>query len=247
MVEVSIINLNGGIFNMKKLISETAFPVLFRNNSLALYYSGNLKADKTIEETAYHQTFIVNCGSEGFNIPPADDRPERMLKVVFGAISSFLNKKKISKENEATAVVLQDLSGNFIFMAASQYHPNFENPDEPGNWTLTMSFYEKDLEALKSTKDVKVYYFNDTVFKVCLDRASHDLGGIQIENEVLMFDSCLITVNTLLQITDYEAVEGEVVDIEMPGYFVMSVSIEDGEKVVSMTPCIYEEPSQGRY
>ena len=224
---------------MRKLISETAFPVLFNNGLLSLYHSDMFKADKNIGETSFRQVFLVNSASEGFNLPAADDRPERAAKAVFGAIGSFLSKRKVTKENEATALVLQDLCGNFIFMALVEYHPNVENPDEPGNWSLTMSFYEKDLDEVKAIKNVKEYYFSDSMFKQVFDATSRDLAGVQVENEMAIYDINSITIRTLLQLADYEAIEGEVVDVEYPDLFTLHISVENGSKIVAITPSPY--------
>ena len=51
-----------------------------------------------------------------------------------------------------------------------------------------------------------------------------------------MYDSCIIMIDTIIQILDAEAVEGEVVDIVIPGYVTFSVSIEGDEKVFAITP-----------
>jgi hypothetical protein len=45
-----------------------------------------------------------------------------------------------------------------------------------------------------------------------------------------------LTIDTLVQVLDNEAQPNEVVDIEMPGYFVASVGIEDNMKVFSIVP-----------
>ena len=51
-----------------------------------------------------------------------------------------------------------------------------------------------------------------------------------------MFDACILVVDTLVQVLDREAKDGEVVDVELPGYFTASVSVEGGEKVFALTP-----------
>ena len=56
------------------------------------------------------------------------------------------------------------------------------------------------------------------------------------ERETYIYDACNIIIDSILQTLDHEAIEGQVVDIEMNGYFTASVAIENGEKIFSITP-----------
>ncbi len=193
-------------------------------------------AAKSYEDTEFHQAIIVNADSIGYTFDTNDDRPERIVKVFFAGVSTYLSLRKVSKDDEATALVISDVSGNFKFAAIVEYHSNTENPDEPGNWSYTMTFYEDDITELEKVKKVNKLLIGDEAFKSVMSRAAYDVGGFVFEHENFMYDACLLIIDTIIQVLDHEAVEGQVVDVEMPGYFTASVSVENGEKVFSITP-----------
>ena len=200
------------------------------------YYFEPVTANKSYEDTEFHQALIVNADSLGYTFDNNDDRPERIVKTFFAAISSYLSKRKVSKEDEAVALVLQDTAGIFEFAGIVEYFPNTENPDEPGNWSYTMTLNEDDLTDLEKRKTVKKYLVGDDIFRNIMDKVSYDVGGFVFERDSYIYDTCLLVVDTIVQVLDHEAKEGQIVDIEMPGYFVASVAVENGEKIFSITP-----------
>ena len=192
--------------------------------------------NKAFEETAVRQSFVVNTESKGFSLPPQDDMADRFCKSFVAAISTFLGRVKIAKEEEAVAVVLTDESGAFMFAGSVLYHANAENPDEPGNWTYTLTFNESDIEKIAAKRQLKKYLMSDDAFKNVFDKCAYDIGGIQLEHDRYIYESFLITVETIKSVLDTNASEKENFTIELPGYFVAEVSIEDGEKCFAMTP-----------
>lgn len=197
--------------------------------------STSAQVNKSFEETQTSQAFIVNANSLGYTFGE-DDCPERIFKSFFAATATYLGKVKVSKEDEAVALVLTDVSGNFKFAGIVEYHENEENKDEPGNWSFTMTLNEDDIKAIEKNKELKKYLYGDDAFKNIFDKVSYDVGGIQFEHERYMYDACLLVVDTLVQVLDREAVENEIVDVEMPGYFTASVQVEGDEKVFAITP-----------
>lgn len=194
-----------------------------------------IEAAKSVDETQLHQALIVNADyMGGYVFDDKDDRPERLVKTFFATVSSYLSKKKVSKEDEATALIIQDTSGAFKFAGVVEYTPN-ENPDEPGNWNYWMTFNQDDITDLEKKKTVKKY-LTDDAFKSVMDKVAYDVGGFVFEHSSYIYDSCLLVIDTILQILDHEAIENEVVDLEMAGYFVASVSVENGEKIFAITP-----------
>ena len=194
-----------------------------------------IEANKNIDETQYRQSLIINADyMGGYAFDDKDDRPERLCRTFFVGVSSYLSKRKVSKEDEAVALVIQDASGVFKFGAVVEYTAN-ENPDEPGNWNYWMTFNQDDITDLEKKKTVKKF-LTDDAFKSVMDKIAYDVGGFIYKHSTYIYDSCLLVIDTLLQILDHEAIEGEVVDIEMPGCFVASVSVENGEKVFAITP-----------
>lgn len=192
--------------------------------------------NKSYEESELHQALVINADSIGYDIGEHDDRPERLVKAFFAGISSYLSKRKVSKPDEAVALVLQDTSGIFKFAAIVEYFANIENPDEAGNWSYTYTFYEEDLQDLEKRKNVKKLLAGDDGFKSIMDKAAYDVGGFSFNKETYIYDACILVTDTILQVLDHEAIDGQIVDIEMPGYFKASVAVENGEKVFSIVP-----------
>ena len=220
---------------MAKNFNQTGFQSIMHNIALMRGLTTALGANKAYEDTEFHQALIVNADSIGYTFDNNDDRPERIVKTFFAGVSTYLSKRKVSKADECVALVLQDLSGQFKFAGIVEYFPN-ENPDEPGNWSYTMTLNEADLEDLEKRKTVKKYLVGDDAFKSIMDKVSYDVGGFVFERDTFIYDACLLVIDTIIQVLDHEAKEGTVVDVEMPGYFVASVAVENGEKVFSITP-----------
>jgi len=220
---------------MMRSIKETGFGAMYTNAARVIGLFADNGAAKTMEETEMHQAFVVNANSMGYTFGD-DDRPERITKAFFASVSYFLSKQKVKKQDEATALILTDVAGNFKFAAIVQYHENEDNPDEPGNWSYVMSFDPKSVENLEKSKSVKKLLFSSSEFTSIFDKVGYDVAAIQFNHSSYIFDACLLVVDTLLQVLDREAKEDEVVEIELPGYFTAAVAVEDGEKVYSLTP-----------
>ncbi len=221
---------------MTKNFNSTGYQQIMHNIALMRNLVPSIGANKAYEETEFHQALIVNADSIGYTFDSNDDRPERIVKTFFAGVSTYLSKRKVSKADECVALVLQDISGAFKFAAIVEYFPNTDNPDEPGNWSYTMTLNEDDLTDLEKRKTVRKYLVGDDAFKSIMDKVSYDVGGFVFERDTFIYDACLLIVDTIIQVLDHEAKEGQVVDIEMPGYFVASVAVENGEKIFSITP-----------
>jgi hypothetical protein len=218
-----------------KNLNNTMFKEIYKEAAYALGIFENNGAAKSYGETEMHQAFVVNANSIGYTFGD-DDRPERIVKAFFASSAAYLSKVKVAKAEEAVALILTDVAGNFKFAGIVEYHENTENPDEPGNWSYTMTFNEKDVDSLEKKRTVKKLLYSSDAFKAVFDKVAYDVAAIQFQHNTYMFDACLLVIDTLLQVLDREAQEGTVVDIDLPGYFVASVSVEDGEKVFAITP-----------
>ena len=196
----------------------------------------DLCTPKDLSETSYKEAFIVNSDSLGYLYSPDDDTVERLTKSIFAATAYMLSIVKEAKTDKAACMLLTDVVGNFKFAAFVQYNENTENPEEPGNWSFSMTFNEEDINELEKKRVVKKILYSDGMFKSELHKVAHDVGGITIRHDSYVHDAAIIVIDTLLMILDREAVEGDVVDIEMPGFFTASVGVEDDEKVFSITP-----------
>lgn len=212
--------MNMSLDQMVSNVSKFNFPV---------------EANKSYEDTNFHQLFVTNAESVNFQFDENDDRPERIVKTVITAWATYLSKRKVAKPDEATALILHDIAGNFKFAGIVEYFAN-SNPDEPGNWTYTMTFNEEDVKDLEQRKKLHTFIAGDDAFRSIVDKAAYDVGGMKFNRETYIFDACHLVFDTILSCLDYEAKEGQTVDIELPGYFIASVAVENGEKIKSITP-----------
>lgn len=222
---------------MRKLLNETNFKKIMEakmNNGIIMVNNMNT-ANKLLEETEAHQAFVVNASSKGYMFGN-DDRPERVTKSFFAATAQFLHDTKIKDPKKAVALTLTTVSGEFLFGAVVQYNENKDNPDEPGNWSYITTFDEADIEAIESKRSVKKMLYSDDFFKNVFNTVVHDVGGIVFKDALFMYDACLITIESILQVLDKEAVVGETVNIELPGYFVATVEVDGDEKIFGITP-----------
>lgn len=218
-----------------KNLKGTMFNTMYKEAAYSIGLFENTGAAKTYEETEMHQAFIVNANSIGYTFSD-DNRPELIVKAFFAASAAYLSKVKVSKADEAVALVLTDVAGNFKFAGIVEYHENKDNPDEPGNWSYVMTFDPKTLDNIEKHKGLKKLLYSSDTFLAVYDKVAYDVAAIQFQHQTYMFDACLLVIDTLLQVLDREAKDGEIIDIELPGYFTASVSVEDGEKVFAITP-----------
>ena len=219
---------------MKKLISNSCFNDVVLRNSIMQY--PEIGANKLYTDSCLVQVMTVNGNSMGFNFEVGDDRPERIIKSLIASITTYLSHRKVSKENEASALILTDINGNFKFAGIVEYHPNTDNPDEPGNWSYVLTFNESDLTDLEKTKTVNKYLFGDDAYKSIEEKVTYDVGGFTYKKDSYSYDSAILIIDSLLQCLDHEAITGQVVEIEMPGYFTASVAVENDEKIFSIVP-----------
>lgn len=213
---------------------KSAVNQIFMEKAYAINLFNDVVA-KSYEQTELHQAFVVNANSLGYEFND-DDRVERVIKSFFTATSVYLSKTKVAKPDEAVALILTDVSGNFKFAAIVEYHENKDNPDEPGNWSYVMTFDENKISSLEKTKSVKKLLYTSQVFMTILTTVAHDVAAISFQHQSYLYHACIISIDTLLQVLDREAKTDEVVDIEFPGYFTASVAVEDGEKIFAITP-----------
>lgn len=196
---------------------------------------GIFSANKDLSNTEYHSAFVVSADSIGYKFGQDDDpRPERITMSFFAATAAYLAKVKVTKTDEASALVLTDLAGNFKFAAIIEYHD--DNDVENGNWSFVMTFNQDDLKALEKKKKVNKHLYGGEDFHHLLNKVAWDVGSIEFVYESYMYDACTLVIDTLLQILDSEAKVGEIVEIQMPGYFTASVAVEGDEKVFAITP-----------
>ena len=73
-------------------------------------------------------------------------------------------------------------------------------------------------------------------FKSVFSNVARDIASIEFSHDTYIYDACNLVVDTFIQIHDKEANVSEQVDIEIPGYATLSVSVEGDEKIFAITP-----------
>ena len=153
---------------------------------------------------------------------------EAVYDVFIASFSDFLANVK-SKE-KAVALVMEDLKGNFKFAGIVTYHEN-ENKDMPGNWTYELSFNEEDIKDITT-----IYKTLDTKFEIVVADTAHRVRKMRFASPTHIHDIFICCVDTLIKYLDENAVEGETKEVDLPSYFVASVSVVDGKKEMSIIP-----------
>ena len=223
------------------MTNEILNKIKDNNNKLLMMFTvinSSVAANKALMDTMYPSNFVVSCDTTGYYVGDSSEDP-RIPKIVdasFAAIAAYLSYVKKTKAEEAQAVVLCDMTGNFIFGAWVEYFDNKTNPDEPGNFSLSMSFYEDDLKALEKKKKVQKYLMSSNEFKAIFAKVANDINGIRFDANNNIYDAMLMVFENIKLTLEAEAKMGEVVDVSKEGYFTASVSVEDDEKIFSIVP-----------
>ena len=145
----------------------------------------------------------------------------------------FLKIKK-SKEDKV-AMVFKDYDGTFKCAFMLEYTPanddaeDGESPD--GNYNLTATFNEADLSECG-----QIYDCHDMLFASILRDVSIRLHRMQYNKDHFVVDLPCIFFAKVAEWLDVNAKENETVTLEADGYFEAAVSVENGHKIVALTP-----------
>lgn len=159
--------------------------------------------------------------------------PEDASKIydtLIESISQFLGRVKSKDPNKKAALVVNDLKGNFKMAGILSLHEN-ENKEMPDNWNYVLTF---DAEDISDATDI--YYSNSTEFEICVGKVAWNLHGMRFIAPNYIHDMCIVAIDTLLKYLDENASEVEEKDVDLPGYFKASVSVEEGKKVMAIVP-----------
>ena len=103
----------------------------------------------------------------------------------------------------------------------------------PGNYSFVLTVNDEDL---KDIKEGNKYGVSDNKFIQTVGSVAYELHGVrfmQPQYSVIMFRS---VIQTMLEWLDTNAKDGEELSIELDGYFIATIGVEDGEKIISITP-----------
>lgn len=180
------------------------------------------------EESSLPNNLLAPLNAAGQEINPATDS-KLLFESTFTSIAKYLSFSK-NKEKKA-GLVIKDIKGNFILGGIVEYFPNEEDPENnPGNWSFEYSFYEEDFQGIDpvlSTDPTYQRVFGDHLFEIS-NLKFYDSNYI-----ILVVESCAKCLKEWLELN---AKEGEVTELELDGIFLATTTVENGEKVYSLTP-----------
>lgn len=163
----------------------------------------------------------------GFEID--EDIAKGYTKSLFTAISEFL--KIVKSESEPVMLEITTLKGEFVFGAVVRYEKN-DDPTMPGNWVYSYTFNQEDVADVTAR-----YQHTDPKFGVILSNTMYTLcnyvWNVDPSTGNNMTVGAIEAIKTLL---DTNAAEGTLVELECGDLFVATAGVEDGEKVIAITP-----------
>lgn len=180
---------------------------------------------KLLMETAIPVNFTQVFNNNGWDWDPSDTN--KIFHMMVMSISECLALTK-SKDNKS-AVAIKDLKGNLLLAGVVSYVPN-ENEDMPGNWNYVFTVDEEDI------KEANVIDSGDTKFQKVFATTAYNLYHLEFFGGIYIQTALEAAVNTLVQWLDVNASETEEVEVEEQGYFLASVVVEGGEKIISIVP-----------
>lgn len=163
----------------------------------------------------------------GFEID--EDIAKGYTKSLFTAIDEFL--KIVKSESEAVAFEVTSVKGEFIFGAVVRYEKN-EDVTMPGNWEVAYTFNEEDLADVSAR-----YRYTDPQFGVILSNTMFNLFNYVWNVDTATGNHMTIgAFDAIKSFLDTNAVEGDIVELTCGDLFVATAGVENGEKVISITP-----------
>lgn len=183
----------------------------------------------TFDETNIGQNYKMNMAVKHNMDSDSVAYVKYIYEIFANSVTSYLALKK-SKEGPVV-FALRDLKGNFKFGAIVGYE-EADSSDMPGNWNYNFTFDEKDIEDVATQ-----YSINDNEFTIILRNEANAHCGIVFAAASYCYDTFDEAISTLLEYLEANApTDGDVLEIELPGYFVATAGIEDGIKTYSITP-----------
>lgn len=178
-----------------------------------------------LSSTSIPVNFTTKATAQGYQWDPSD--VETVFKGLMISLGSFLADKK--SKTAKTAIKVQDTSGPLLLAGIVEYHEGIDE-ETPGNYSFTLTNNAEDLEGIQNIFDISNMGFEQVALFVAFNDMKMQFGNYAHLHKLFVF-AC----QCLTEWLDEQAKEGEVVDIEVPGYIVASVGIEDGAKVMSFT------------
>lgn len=178
------------------------------------------------EETDIPMNFTNKLNTKELAWEPTDTAD--FYKVVMFAISDFLKKKK--QKGQEVGFEIRDINGVFKLGAIVGYEEPSEE-DNAGNWTYAFTFSEDDMKQCTLKFDI-----GDAAFQYVFGQDAYEQQRMKFDSYQQVYGCLIDSAECLYEFLDQNASETTEVELELEGYFIAKVTIEDGEKVMSLTP-----------
>ncbi len=151
----------------------------------------------------------------------------RVAEVTVAATSDFL--KMVKSKEKPVALVFNDLKGNLIVAAVVEYNEAVED-DAQGNWNYYWTFNADKLEGATQ------YLITDTQIHPIFQTRGFEMYRFRFISDSYIPQIGVAIMESIKECLDTNASETDEFVIEHEGFFKASVTVEDGEKVMSFLP-----------
>lgn len=191
---------------------------------------GKVLSDGTIEGGAamFLSNYCVQAQEKGRGLggEPLLMSPSDATAIIETMLLALSEMAGALKDKEKTIVVgIDDLKGNMIMGLKVAYEKGTKDNPE-GSWEPTYIFDPAEAAGCEVYKISEPKYHQYIV-----DAAARK--GFSFRNPGLIYAVILCFAECIIAALDANAVEGSTYTIEHPGFFVASVDIIDGQKVMS--------------
>lgn len=177
-----------------------------------------------LTETTLIGNFIQEARVKSMNITLTD--AIEIIQTTIAATSDYLSQVK--SKDEKTALVFEDIKGNMIAAGIVEY---VEGEDgNPGSWAYYYSFDEKDIEDAK-----KFSIYSSGPKQIYTNRAFDDYR-MKFTSPDFIAQLVTIFMEVFVDFLDQNANENNKFSVEHEGFFVATVEVVDGEKVMNLIP-----------
>lgn len=133
--------------------------------------------------------------------------------------------------NHPTAIVVEDLNGSFLMGAKLEYIANVDEPSNPGNWAVSWTFNEKDLEGIDN-----IHKLHDSQCEMQLNNVAFRDFSMQFDDSVAMFQIYFAIIKTILHWLEENVKEDIAIELVLENGFTARAEIENGVVLKSITP-----------
>ena len=154
---------------------------------------------------------------------------DKIANVLFCGTAGVLNGLKAGSKKSA-AMVFRKANKDFIAAAIVEFFQN-SDPNLPGNYSMTWTFYEDDIP----TDSTIIDFDNKIVFQYYIGVAGSKYG-MDFTNESSIIILMTTTLEEAKKWLDENVKESDVIEVEIPSVCLLRAAVENGEKVFAIEP-----------